>query len=95
MALDWTPYVKTNPQYNGLKNKNTEAIFVTEDNCNEFLEFCNIFERWREDSDVVCTGFMSLRRLPFWVAKVNPRGKKKYYKIIDDVVFQKNFEEKK
>ncbi|MGL4008894.1 hypothetical protein [Staphylococcus nepalensis] len=73
------------------KNKNLEAIYITEDNVEEIQRQTEAFSVF--SNSTLLTGVMSFQKYPVWVICINPKSSKNNQYIFErDAIFNKYFE---
>lgn len=73
------------------KNKNLEAIYITEDNVEEIQKQTEAFSIF--SNNTLLTGVMSFQKYPVWMICINPKSHKNNQYIFEsDAIFNKYFE---
>lgn len=73
------------------KNKNLEAIYITEGNVEEIQRQTEAFSIF--SNNTLLTGVMSFQKYPVWMICINPKSSKNNLYIFEsDAIFNKYFE---
>lgn len=88
--IDWKTF-EVDEAFPRVKNKKVKAVYVTAENADAVAEETKCFAKFNDHC--VCTGVMSLARIPSWLVNINPKGKVKKYIFESEQAVNRFFKE--